>query len=167
MTIKRTKSQSLQNPLTRTELQPLKGSLGGLGRANWEFVRHDWWISSHGRFNSPPGPDEEPDWQGAKTPKSDRAEKLCFFRSAICQKKKKHYSRIESHPSQEIQRESFTRGDLICHRRFIIHQRTWTHNKPLRILKREFGGINVATFISSSRSWKTDGIREDIYSLCR
>lgn len=41
------------------ELQPLKGSLGGLGWANWEFVRHDWWISSHGRFNcSPRGPEK-------------------------------------------------------------------------------------------------------------
>lgn len=43
----------------RIELQPLKGSLVGLGWANWEFVRHDWWISSHGRFNSSPrGPEE-------------------------------------------------------------------------------------------------------------
>lgn len=45
----------------RSELQPLKGSFGGgvgggrsLGRANWEFVRHDWWISSHGRFKCSP-----------------------------------------------------------------------------------------------------------------
>lgn len=167
MTIKRTKSQSLQNPLTRTELQPLKGSLGGLGRANWEFVRHDWWISSHGRFNSPPGPDENLTDRERKLQSQTGLKSCAFFGAQFVKKKKKHYSRIESHPSQEIQRESFTRGDLICHRRFIIHQRTWTHNKPLRILKREFGGINVATFISSSRSWKTDGIREDIYSLCR
>lgn len=40
MTIKRSKSQSLQAPPTRFQFQPLKGSLGGgLGRANWEFVR--------------------------------------------------------------------------------------------------------------------------------
>lgn len=40
-------------------LEEEKEGVGGLRRASWEFVRHDWWISSHGRFNcSPPGAEE-------------------------------------------------------------------------------------------------------------
>lgn len=110
MTIKRTKSQSLQNPLTRTELQPLKGSLGGLGRANWEFVRHDWWISSHGRFNSPLGPDENLTDRERKLQSQTGLKSCAFFGAQFVKKKKSiipesnpiHHKKYKEKVSSEV-----------------------------------------------------------------